>query len=74
MTFFEHAYLADKLERLLTYALEPEKCQKVFISGVCSHPDNSTLYMHTCKWAKHVPYLPHKCRCGKEWINAIPGR
>lgn len=44
-------------------------CQKVFISGVCSHPHNSSDRMHVCNYSgpfashRHV----HTCECGKAW-------
>lgn len=68
MTFFEYAYLADKLERLLTYALEPETCQKVFISGQCPHEANRDDRMHKCCDSRTDHYYRfHVCECGKQW-------
>lgn len=47
-----------------------DQCLKVFVSGVCSHPDNEADRMHVCTRGEHKPELYHLCVCGKSWTDA----
>lgn len=65
--------LYEKLGRLIIYALTPSRCLAHFSSGVCPHPANDEFYMHVCEEQMHSTGH-HKCLCGKEWTDVIPGR